>query len=235
MARDMAIIPVIDVRGGLAVAAEGGDRQAYRRLRTPLASTCDPVAVAKGLSARYAFETLYVADLDAIEGTGENQTTISALQTALPHCQLWVDAGVSTARNLDAFRRQPGLTCVAGSETLQDATEFERIKGVLGARVVLSLDFKGEMFLGDETLLARSDCWTQQVIAMALAAVGSQGGPDLSLVSRLVRAGDGRAVFAAGGVRNDADLEALKAAGARGVLVATALHAGLLTAGLKKK
>ena len=40
-----------------------------------------------------------------------------------------------------------------------------------------------------------------------------------------------RRVYAAGGVRNRADLEALRAAGAAGALVATALHAGTIKAG----
>ena len=44
------------------------------------------------------------------------------------------------------------------------------------------------------------------------------------------RAG-GRRIYAAGGVRDRADMIALHAAGAAGVLVATALHAGTIKAG----
>ena len=40
-----------------------------------------------------------------------------------------------------------------------------------------------------------------------------------------------RRIYAAGGVRDRADIVALRAAGAAGVLVATALHAGTLKAG----
>ncbi len=39
-----------------------------------------------------------------------------------------------------------------------------------------------------------------------------------------------RRIYAAGGVRNRADIEALHAAGAAGVLIATALHAGTIKA-----
>ena len=45
------------------------------------------------------------------------------------------------------------------------------------------------------------------------------------------RVAGGRRVYAAGGVRNRADIEALHAAGAAGVLIATALHTGTIKAG----
>ena len=68
----MDVIPVIDVRHGVAVHARQGQRAAYRPLETPLARGTDPVAVARGFLSLFPFRTMYVADLDGIEGRGRN-------------------------------------------------------------------------------------------------------------------------------------------------------------------
>jgi phosphoribosylformimino-5-aminoimidazole carboxamide ribotide isomerase len=54
--------------------------------------------------------------------------------------------------------------------------------------------------------------------------VGSGAGPDLRRFAAIRSIAGGREIYAAGGVRNAADLSALKAAGASGTLIATALH-----------
>ena len=73
--------------------------------------------------------------------------------------------------------------------------------------------------------------WPHAVIVMTLARVGSGEGPDLQRVAAIVARAGGRRIYAAGGVRNRADIEALHAAGAAGALIATALHAGTIKAG----
>ena len=62
-----------------------------------------------------------------------------------------------------------------------------------------------------------------------LARVGSGSGPPLEAVSELAAGLPGVAIYAGGGVRDDADLRALESAGAAGALVATALHEGRIT------
>jgi phosphoribosylformimino-5-aminoimidazole carboxamide ribotide isomerase len=70
------------------------------------------------------------------------------------------------------------------------------------------------------------------MIVMTLARVGTGGGPDVARVEDIARrAGAGRRVYAAGGVRDPADLRAIRDAGASGALVATALHEGKIKAG----
>jgi phosphoribosylformimino-5-aminoimidazole carboxamide ribotide isomerase len=69
------------------------------------------------------------------------------------------------------------------------------------------------------------------VIVMTLARVGSGTGPDVQRVAEIVERAGQRHVYAAGGVRDLDDVEALRTAGAAGVLLATALHSGKITAG----
>jgi phosphoribosylformimino-5-aminoimidazole carboxamide ribotide isomerase len=64
---------------------------------------------------------------------------------------------------------------------------------------------------------------------MTLARVGSGAGPDLDRLGRIRDAAAGKKVYAAGGVRDAADLVALRRAGIAGALIASSLHDGRLT------
>ena len=62
-----------------------------------------------------------------------------------------------------------------------------------------------------------------------LARSGTGSGPPLGAVAELAAALPEVAIYAGGGVRDQADLRALESAGAAGALVATALHDGRFT------
>ena len=64
----MRVIPVIDLKGGVAVHAVRGDRERYRPLRSGIAEGSDPVEVTRAVRERFGLDELYVADLDAIGG-----------------------------------------------------------------------------------------------------------------------------------------------------------------------
>lgn len=72
MREDFALIPVIDLKDGVVVHARAGKRADYRPLETSFGLADDPVAIARGLLAVTGSPILYVADLDAIAGTGHH-------------------------------------------------------------------------------------------------------------------------------------------------------------------
>jgi HisA/HisF family protein len=227
----MLVIPVIDVRHGVAVRAQGGRRAAYRPLETPLADGSAPVAVAQGFMSLFAFPVLYVADLDGIEGRGRNVGLAGELSEALPGVGLWIDDGVSPLEAAKRSQVASPATPVVGTESIAGADDLRALRALPPERYVLSLDFSADRFEGPQGVLEDAACWPDRIIVMTLQRVGSGEGPDLArLKDIIVRAGH-RSVFAAGGVRNRADVEALGKAGAAGVLVASALHAKQITAG----
>jgi phosphoribosylformimino-5-aminoimidazole carboxamide ribotide isomerase len=121
---------------------------------------------------------------------------------------------------------------VIGSESIGGAEDVAALRALPTDRYVLSLDFKGDRFQGPRSILDQAEHWPRTVIVMTLERVGSAEGPDLFAVAAIAkRGGPTRRIYAAGGVRHRADLEALCAAGAEGALVATALHAGTIKAG----
>ena len=250
----MEIIPVIDVRHGIAVAAVAGERARYLPLESPFAKRPDPVAVALGLLSLFPFKTLYVADLDGIEGRGGNVELPARLAEALPRVALWIDDGSAGAADSGPMQAR---TVVIGSESLGSPSPRLRGEGwgegqkrapVQSAALhpdplpmkngeresapwVLSLDFRGDAFLGPAELLDRPELWPDRVIVMTLARVGCGEGPDLARISEISAKGRGRRIYAAGGVRDVGDLEAARRAGAAGALVARALHEGTIKAG----
>lgn len=225
----MEIIPVIDLKGGVVVRARHGARAAYRPIETPLAKGSEPADVVAGLLSLYPFRTLYVADLDAIEGSGGHGESLALLAERFPHLALWVDNGCndrSAAERLLALVARTSI--VLGSES-QRGTELLRVLGA-DPRVILSLDFRGGDFLGPPALLAESALWPDRIIAMTLARVGSGAGPDLERFGILKAQAGQRRVYLAGGLRDADDLADARAHGAAGILVASALHDRRLSA-----
>ncbi len=222
----MEIIPVLDLKDGVVVRARMGQRHLYAPLATPLAATSDPLDVARGLLALHPFATLYVADLDAIEGSGDNAAALRRIKCACPAVSLWVDNGIAEAAAAACWLDAGIGSLVLGSETQTDAALVRDLAG--DDRVILSLDFRGAEFQGAPAILDDPSAWPARVIAMTLARVGSGAGPDLERLAAVRRIASGRRIYAAGGVRDAADLAALARAGIAGALVATALHDGRL-------
>ena len=229
----MDIIPVIDLKAGQVVHARGGARDAYRPIETPLSPTSAPADVVAGLLRLFPFHRIYVADLDAIERRGDHTTIIADLAAGYPGLEFWVDKG---AESLDFTREWLAATqahLVVGSESQTSRDLLRALRGE--QRAVLSLDFRGERFQGPPAILDDTDLWPDRVLVMTLARVGADAGPDLVRLRAIMARAGARRIYAAGGVRNPADLRACSEAGAAGALVATSLHNGALTAGSLKR
>lgn len=205
---------MLDLLDGQVVHARQGRRDAYRPLESRLCAGSRPADVLAALADLFDFRVCYVADLDAILGRGDHRATLAALARAHPGLEFWLDAGPSPWAG-DLGRR------VWGSESLKPGQTVPRDG-------ILSLDFRDGAFLGPPALLAAAEDWPDEVIVMSLEKVGSGSGPDLGRLAELQARGPGRRFYAAGGVRHGADLARLAAAGAAGVLLASALHDGRL-------
>jgi len=223
------IVPVLDLKGGVVVHARRGQRVEYEPISSPLVEGSEPVAVARALCAVCRTRTLYVADLDALAGAPVDEATLTALCAV---ADPWVDAGATTPGKAAALREAGVARNVVGTESLAPGAEIT-------PPVVLSIDLRdGRLISPDPELAGREPAAAaplaralgiSELLVIDLARVGSGAGPPLQAVAELASALPGVAIYAGGGVRDDADLRALESAGAAGALVATALHERAIT------
>ena len=215
--------------GGLVVHARKGDRARYQPLQSRLSISDHPESVVAAFLGLYSFRTIYIADLDAISGKGNNIHAIRRIRQRFPELEIWLDCGICDAVELTDFCQHGLRYPVLGSETLCGISLMREAASVCpGFDIVLSLDFRGSRFLGPQELQMAAELWPQRVILMALTRVGSGAGPDLDLLGTFLQRSPTTAFYVAGGVRDAEDLAHLAALGVKGALVATALHGGTL-------
>jgi HisA/HisF family protein len=219
----MRIVPVVDILAGQAVRAVEGRREDYAPLVSPLAATSDPLDIVAGYLRLYPFPTVYVADLDAILGKGDNAPILARLAEAHPDLEVWLDRGARAPLPHRGFRG------VVGSETLDPVEAPPDLSDREDA--ILSLDYRGAQFIGPPTLPASPLLWPRRVVVMSLTRVGAKSGPDFETLATIAKRAGAREIYAAGGTRGADDLRSLAAIGVAGVLVASALHDGRLNPG----
>ncbi|MDT8311469.1 MAG: HisA/HisF-related TIM barrel protein [Methylophaga sp.] len=221
----MQIIPVIDVLKGQVVLAQGGRRVDYPLLASVLTKATEPAAVIEDLLVFYAFKTLYIADLDSIEGAPLNRQFYQDLAQKFPDLQIWLDAGIRKAQHLKKSPPAVNIRWVAGSETLPCVYAAAELDNW-----ILSLDFRDDQLLGDDRWLVDKAVWPAQVIVMDLDAVGRHSGPGYLRLESLTTKHPQQQWIASGGIRNAQDLQKLAAMGITSVLLASALHKGNISA-----
>jgi phosphoribosylformimino-5-aminoimidazole carboxamide ribotide isomerase len=230
----MRVVGVIDLKDGMAVHAVRGERERYRPVHSVISpDDGDPLALARAFRSELGLDEVYVADLDAITGTGEHRDVIAALAR---EASVMVDAGVTEPGRARELLELGAQRVIVGTETLPGPDALERLLAEV-PQVVLSIDLRDGRLLSPDPRLAGLPALDavarlhrpglREVIVLDLARVGSGAGTDAELIAELHAAFDVE-LLAGGGVRDVEDLRALRDAGAAGALVATALHKGVI-------
>jgi phosphoribosylformimino-5-aminoimidazole carboxamide ribotide isomerase len=237
----MRVVPVLDLKGGVAVHAIRGERHAYAPVQSVLSpSSADPVALARAFQARLGCDACYVADLDAIAGAGDHGPVIGAI--ARLGISVWLDAGVATAEDAGRAAVHGARRVIIGTETLRDPRDLPAMaaaaREAAGADCILSLDHRAGQLLGGSPAVTgatatelASVAWAAGIrafIVLDLARVGARAGPDTEPARRLRAHLPEAEIVLGGGVRGRDDLLALAAGGYQAALVGTALHTGVL-------
>ncbi len=233
--KSLQIIPVLDLQGGQAVHAVRGNRANYQPLTGKYAPSPDPDAILRALESLVPTRVAYVADLDAIQGNGNN---LQLLQCSLQRgWTIWLDSGL---RDEIPASLPPKFVPIVGTETVRSPAALKKI---LSCRVdcMVSVDLRegapihapGCQWPAESAFQLATrvvGLGAQRLILLDLAVVGSSEGPaHLELAREIRKAFPQVDLYLGGGIRGTTDLMACQQAGITGVLVATALQSGTLT------
>lgn len=173
-------------------------------------------------------DTLYVADLDALQGGAVQIDILAQLLEQETRLKLWLDAGFSSADDHAAVAQRLGtlaarVTPVFASESL---ASLDSARSALGRRehCILSLDRRDGERLDRAGCWEKPEIWPNRVIAMTLERVGALTGPDLATVHEIRRMAPQVEVIGAGGIASAQDVELAASSGATAWLTASALH-----------
>jgi len=224
----MKIIPVLDILNQTVVRGIAGQRDDYRPIQSRLTQSSQPLEVACALRDEFDFSEFYVADLDA------------SLREA--GFRFLLDCGLRCASDSTCLNSRPGISVVAGLETLSASHELGKLVQQWGApQTVFSLDLKQGKplvshspenefaLINDPLKIAELSIQQgiQQMILLDLAQVGTGQGTGTETLCRTLRSLHPELkLITGGGIRNRDDLTAQAESGADGVLVASALHDG---------
>ena len=235
----MRLIPVLDLKNGLAVHAVRGERQKYQPVVSELSPEADPEQVAAGFRDQFGFTELYVADLDAILGKEKQHGLIRKLarQSGM---KLMVDAGASDVQSVRQILELGAQRAIIGAETL---TNWEAARKILDTfsqeKLVFSLDLRAGKVLSAyqplaamqpiEALGSLVQAGWKEIILLDLGRVGAQAGIDRELLEKARQAFPDLTLLGGGGLRGVNDLVELRSTGIDGALIATMIHRGVLT------
>jgi len=220
------IIPVLDIMRGFVVHAIRGERSSYKPYTDSiLCSNADPKCVIDKLYDM-GFRMLYVADLDAIIGVGDNYWVIEyALSKGF---NVLADVG---RRGL-SLRDLDNINYVIGTEYLIYPDELHAINNRVAS---LDLEFdrvktSRETLEIDEIMnkMVNMGIMPKALLIINLKYVGTMQGINKRVLEKVRTYYNGR-LYTGGGLRSPDELLELKEYNLDGVLVATTLHKGLIT------
>ena len=238
----MRIIPVLDLLDGQAVHAIKGERTHYRPVQSVLCDTPDPLAVAQAFRDRLGLHDIYIADLNAIQGLERHDHRKVILNLAgREKMNIILDAGISDIEGAQKWLNCGMRKVVVGSETLRSRKVLEDMPACIQPdKLMFSLDIRSGKILSQcesltemapiELLKHLRDSGWSEVILLDLSRVGSSIGSDRQLAVEALSTFPDLKFLIGGGIARSSEVYDLKASGISGVLIATALHTGIIDA-----
>ncbi len=226
------IIPVMDIKDGQVVHGVAGQRAKYEPIKSRIVEGSNPTDVAEAFRRIFGVDEIYVADLDAISGTGDNMSSVTEI-TDNVGVGVMLDAGARNMADVERLLELRVPRVVMATETAQSYNDMIDIAEHHPQEVIGSLDLMNGKTLGScsdfrdksplDVARMMESLGLRELIVLELALVGSAQGPVHPGLVEVCRNVSMR-IIAGGGVRSREDLRELYSLGVEAALVATALH-----------
>jgi phosphoribosylformimino-5-aminoimidazole carboxamide ribotide isomerase len=225
------LIPAVDVAGAEAVRLRRGE------LDDVVARAGDPAELARRLaSSRPPY--LHLVDLDGARSGRIRPGLVGALAAAASPTPVQASGGIRSVDDAHALLGAGAARVVVGTAALATPGALAELADAFGERLVVAVDARrGRVAVAgwsrttelapDELAERCAGAGVRRLLCTAIERDGTMAGPDLDLLER-VRDRSGLPVLAAGGIRSEADLDALAALGLEGAVVGRALLEGAI-------
>lgn len=231
------LYPALDIRGGRVVRLRQGDYAQETRYAD------EPLAAARA-HAEAGARWLHLVDLDAARVGGYTLAPLLREIRAQTGLRVQTGGGVRSEADAEAILDAGAARVVVGSLAVREPARVARWLGRFGAeRLTIALDVRevdGEWRLPvagwtadsgarlDELLGRYADAGLRHLLCTDIACDGMLAGPNLGLYRRVLARVPAVAVQGSGGVRDVADVRALRDAGCAGAVLGRALLEGRL-------
>ena len=228
--QNFAIVPAVDVLDGRAVRLLRGD---YDRIEVDAG---DPLALVREAAATSP-PLVHVVALGAARDGGAPVELAHAVSRAAAPVPVQLGGGVREVADALSLAEAGIARVVVGTAAFGEVPLREFV-AALDEQLVVSIDVAGGIVrtagwlesseLTTREALARcTEAGVLRIVCTAIDRDGARGGPDLDLL-REVRAQFGGSILAAGGIRDAADVDAVRMLGIDGVVVGRAWLDGTL-------
>jgi phosphoribosylformimino-5-aminoimidazole carboxamide ribotide isomerase len=230
LTRDFAILPAVDVLDGKAVRLLRGD---FERIEVDAG---DPLELVRRAAATHPPLVHIVALAAARDGGAPTELAAAAVAAAAP-VPVQLGGGVRSPADAEALVAAGVARVVVGTAAFGE-TPLRAFVHAIGSKLAVAIDVadgivrtagwleSSELTTG-EALARCTDAGVETVVCTAIDRDGARGGPDLALLQEVRERFAGR-VLAAGGIRDAADVQAVRDLGLDGVVVGRAWLDGSL-------
>ena len=216
----MQVIPAIDLLGDYAVRLEQGnfDRVLFRQ----------PIEEFMSRIVATSPELIHVVDLEGARSGELRSSVVHRCVDVADGIDLQVSGGIRSIESAHAALTAGATRVVMGTAVWSEPFALSTLVGALGEQLVVALDVRDDQIevrgwlastglRVDDALERCVDAGVRRLHVTAIDRDGTMTGPDIALYERVCSSGI--AVVAAGGVRNDLDIEALEAVGCEGAVM----------------
>ncbi len=222
------IIPVFDVKNNECVCGQSGKRDTYSKLISIYGE--DPIEIVNNLK-KSGVKCVYVADLDKIEGQGDNSVLISQINSILP---VMLDNGTNSIEDIEINKKISTYSIFAteSMESIEDTIKIFKDKPF--EKLIISVDIKN-----NEPLVKNKDIKIEDIISLIntvkpdytivlnISQVGTKEGHNTDLIKYIINKTPYTQHIIAGGVTNES-IRNYNSEGIDNFLIGTILHNGTM-------
>ncbi len=236
----MRIIPVIDILDSVVVHAVAGERNRYLPLTSVLyKGELTPNKLVEVYIEQLGVNEIYIADLDSIINKKPNIETIKKIIDD-NNIHIILDPGIRSQTDLYTYSEIGLKKLILGTETINNLEIVEKSLEIYQQdEIIVSVDMKSSKILTDcqdlkdltplQTVQTLQKIGVSEVILLDLARVGKKIG---NIPESFIKIQENTeiSILIGGGIKTINDIFEIEKQNFSGVLLATALHQGLINA-----